>query len=55
VKPPEDIPNSFWCLMTKGEKYRLKFEGSTQFVLVSVMSEKTGLSDFAQQNFLCSF
>jgi hypothetical protein len=48
-------PTSFWCLMTKGEKYRLKLEGSTQFVLVSVMSEKIGLSDFAQQNFYLSF
>jgi hypothetical protein len=57
VKPLEDLPISFLCLMTKGEKYRLKLEGSTQFVLVSVMTGKTGLSGFAQQNFYryCNF
>jgi hypothetical protein len=41
--------------MTKGEKYRLKLEGSTQFVLVSVLSGKTRLSSFVQQNFYLSF
>jgi hypothetical protein len=41
--------------MTKGEKYRLKLKGSTQFFLVSVMSEKIGLSDFAEKNFYLSF
>jgi hypothetical protein len=40
--------------MTKGG-YQLKLEGSTQFVLVSVLSEKTGLSGFVQQNFYLSF
>jgi hypothetical protein len=50
VKPLEDLPYIFLCLITKGEKYRLKLEGSTQFVLVSVLSEKIGLSDFAQHN-----
>jgi hypothetical protein len=26
VKPLEDLLNTFWCLMTKGEKYQLKLE-----------------------------
>jgi hypothetical protein len=55
VKPLEDLPYIFLCLITKGEKYRLKLEGSTQFVLVSILSEKIGLSDFAQHNFLSTF
>jgi hypothetical protein len=38
--------------MTKGEKSRLKFEVLAQ--LLSVLSGKTGLSDFAQQNFYLS-
>jgi hypothetical protein len=55
VKPLEDLPHIFLCLMTKGEKYRLKLEGLTQFVLVSVMSEKTGLPGFAEHYFLSIF
>jgi hypothetical protein len=66
VKPPEDLPTSFWCLMTKRETYQLKLEGSTHFVLVFVLSVKirlsgftnrivTGLSGFAQQNFYLSY
>jgi hypothetical protein len=41
--------------MTKGEKYLLKFEGSTQFILVFVLFEKIGLSGIAHQNFLSIF
>jgi hypothetical protein len=48
-------PPHLFVLTDKGEKYRLKLEGSTQFVLLSVLSGKTGLSDFAQQNFYLSF
>jgi hypothetical protein len=55
VKPLEDLTHIFLCLKTKGEKYRLKFQGSTQFVLVSVLSEKTELSDFVRHNFLSIF
>jgi hypothetical protein len=36
--------------MTKGEKYRLKLEGSTHFVLVSVLSGKIRLSGFRNWN-----
>jgi hypothetical protein len=55
VKALEDLTHIFLCLKTKGEKYRLKFQGSTQFVLVSVLSEKTELSDFVRHNFLSIF
>jgi hypothetical protein len=55
VKPLEDLPNTFWCLMTKREKYQLKLEDPSSFVSSSVLSEKTGLSDFAQQNLYLSF
>jgi hypothetical protein len=48
--------------MIKGEKYRLNLEGSTEFVLVYVLSAKldcpvlqTGLFGFAQHNFLSIF
>jgi hypothetical protein len=47
VKPLEDLPNIFWCLMTKGEKYQLKLEELAFFVFNSVLSEKTELSGFA--------
>jgi hypothetical protein len=55
VKHLEDLSHIFLVLNDKGEKYRLKLEGSTQFVLVSVMSGKTGLPSFSQQNFYLSF
>jgi hypothetical protein len=55
VKPLEGLPNIFLVLNKKGEKYQLKLEGSTHFVLVSVMSGKTRLSGFAQQNFSSIF
>jgi hypothetical protein len=53
-RPPSHL---FWCLMIKGEKYQLNLEGSTQFVLVSILSGKIRLSGFAQQNFYpsCNF
>jgi hypothetical protein len=35
--------------MTKGEKYLLKLEGSTHFVLVYVLSGKIRLSGFANR------
>jgi hypothetical protein len=49
--------------MIKGDKYQLKLEASTHFVLVSVLSEKTRLSGFANQTvwfcpvefFICLF
>jgi hypothetical protein len=41
--------------MTKGDKYRLTLEGSTHFILISILSEKIGLSGFTQQNFLSIF
>jgi hypothetical protein len=41
-------PNIFLVLNDKGGE-------STHFVLVSILSEKTGLPSFAQQKFLCSF
>jgi hypothetical protein len=55
VKPLEDIANTFWCLMTKGDKYRLKLEGIALLCSVLFCLDKldcpvlqTGLSDFAQ-------
>jgi hypothetical protein len=48
VKPFENLPTSFWCLLTKGEEDRLNLEGSTPCFLNSVLSAKTGLPDFAQ-------
>jgi hypothetical protein len=45
--PPEDLPTSFWCFMTKGEKIRLKLEGIGSFIFSSVLSRKNGLSGFA--------
>jgi hypothetical protein len=51
VKPFENLPVSFWCLMKKGEKDRLKLEGSTPCFLGSALSGKTGLSGLALQNF----
>jgi hypothetical protein len=47
VKPLKDLPNSFWCLMTKGEKYQIKLEGLA--LLCSVLSGKIELSNFAYQ------
>jgi hypothetical protein len=62
VKPLEDLPNTFWCLMIKGEKYQLKLEGLAILCSVLFCLEKsdcpvlqTGLSGFAQQNFYLSF
>jgi hypothetical protein len=40
----------FLVLNDKGEKYQLKLEGSTQFVLVSVLSGKIRLSSFVNRN-----
>jgi hypothetical protein len=40
VKPLEDLPNTFWCLMTKGEKYQLKFEGLALLCYVLLCLEK---------------
>jgi hypothetical protein len=55
VKPLEDLSHIFLCLMTKGEKYRLNLERSTQFVLVFVLSGKSRLSGITQHNFLSIF
>jgi hypothetical protein len=41
-------PTSFWCFMTKGEKFRLKLEGLALCFSSSGLSEKNGLSNFAQ-------
>jgi hypothetical protein len=49
VKPFENLPTSFWCLMTKGEKYQLKLEGSTLSISSSVLFGKTRLSGFANR------
>jgi hypothetical protein len=54
VKPLEDLPNSFWCLMTKGEKSRLKLEGLAQFFYL-FLTGKIRLSGFTQQNFSSVF
>jgi hypothetical protein len=40
VKPREDLPNTFWCLMTKGEKYQLKLEGLALFYSVLLCLKK---------------
>jgi hypothetical protein len=48
-------PPPFWCLMTKGEKHQLKLEGLTHVFLIFVLSGKTRLSSFVQQNFYLSF
>jgi hypothetical protein len=40
----------FLVLNDKGEKYQLKLEGSTQFVLVSVLSGKIRLFGFVNRN-----
>jgi hypothetical protein len=55
VKPLEDLPTSFWCLMTKGEKSRLKLKGLSSVFICSVLSGKTRLFGFAQQNFSLFF
>jgi hypothetical protein len=41
--------------MTKGEKYRLKLEGSTQFVLVSVLFGKKWYSILHNRFFMYLF
>jgi hypothetical protein len=55
-------PNTFWCLMTKGEKYQLKLEGLNLLCSVMFCLKKsdcpvlqTELSGFAQQNFSSIF
>jgi hypothetical protein len=40
VKPLEDLANTFWCLLTKGEKYQLKLEGLALLCLVLFCLEK---------------
>jgi hypothetical protein len=59
VKPLEDLRNTFWCLMTKGEKYQLKCEGPALLCSVLFCLERldclvlqTRLSGFTQHNFL---
>jgi hypothetical protein len=56
VKPLEDLPNTFWCLMTKGEKYQLKLECLSLLCSVLFYLEKLDcpvlqaeLSDFANR------
>jgi hypothetical protein len=55
VKPLEDLPTSFWVLNDKGEENRLKLEGQLSVFLISILSGKTELSDFGQQNRTLSF
>jgi hypothetical protein len=55
VKPLEDLPHIFLCLMIKGEKYQLKLERSTQFVLVSVLFEKMDCPVLPRRIFYLSF
>jgi hypothetical protein len=57
VKPLEDLPTLFGCLMTKGEKYQLELRSLAPLCSVMFCLEKlncpvlqTGLSGFAQQN-----
>jgi hypothetical protein len=49
--PPEDLPISFWCFMTKGEKIRLKLEGKTLFYFSSILPGKTELSSFTEPEY----
>jgi hypothetical protein len=37
VKPLEDLPTSFWCLMTRGG-YQLKLKGLAHVFLNSILS-----------------
>jgi hypothetical protein len=55
VKPLEDLPTPFGVLNDKGGENLLKLEGQLSVFLISVLSEKTGLSDFGQQNRTLSF
>jgi hypothetical protein len=42
VKPLKDLPNTFWCLMTNGEKYQLKLEGlAPLFSVLLCMENRT--------------
>jgi hypothetical protein len=43
------------CLMTKGENSQLKLEGLSSVFICSVLSGKTRLFDFTQQNYYLSF
>jgi hypothetical protein len=55
VKPLEDLPNTFWCLMTKGEKYQLKLEGLAFFCLVLFCLEKLDYPILPSIISICSF
>jgi hypothetical protein len=53
--PLEDLPNTFWCLIIKGEIYQLNLKGLALLCSVLFCLEKldclvlqTGLSGFAQ-------
>jgi hypothetical protein len=54
VKPLEDLPNTFWCLMIKGEKYQLKLEGLALLRLVLFYLKKLDCS-FCPPEFLSIF
>jgi hypothetical protein len=41
VKPLEDLPTLFRCLMTKGEKYQLKLESLAPLCLIMFYLEKS--------------
>jgi hypothetical protein len=53
VKPLEDLPNSFWSLMSKGEKSQLKLEGLAQFFFLFLfcLKQMNGASLFV--NMIC--
>jgi hypothetical protein len=62
VEALKDLSNTFWCLMTMGEKYQLKLEGLALLCSVLFCLKKLGclvlqtrLSDFFQQNFSSIF
>jgi hypothetical protein len=55
VKPVEDLPNTFWCLMTKGEKYQLKLEGLALFCSVQFCLKKSDCPILPSRISICSF
>jgi hypothetical protein len=55
VKPLEDLPTSFWCLMTKGEEDRLKLEGLALLFSVLFFLEKPDCPILLRRNLCCLF
>jgi hypothetical protein len=54
VKHLEDLPNTFWYLMTKGEKYQLKLEGLAFLCSVLLCLENRSVQ-FCPAEFLSIF